>query len=542
MGPRIYPSYQQLPSQDSIPIIVSFFEGNVLTSSAYFNILVNGVEREIDYSNIEGKYTLNIRNNDIVVVTLYGGYQRQLSLSAIKRKYTTDDVNSDNGISDVLIQNTSGFTTSLSISFTGITDSPSYHSEYRLNLIASPDPTPTPTPSPTPTNTPTPSPTPDCAISDGTAVQYWGLESYHTSEEFVPPGIYQYPIIELTLTGATSGDTIYMRFYTSTSRQNRFVVIDRGNNVQFDTGYGVGYVNMTFTYDSTKIYYLQVYAGDVYSTSNDVWQVSISKVTFRSIRSENTYWITVPYIGNSYPTNLSVYSSNPSETKTLIGGTINKNLLPTGTSYNVVWVNGQTKLYFSGGTFCGGYVPTNGILLTNPTPLPTYTPTPTPSPTPTPTATPTSTPTPTPTPAPINLTFAWNGGLFTSGCTKNVRLEYSIDSGTTYTQVLGYSTTTGGYISSTGSTIQILEGTFNGFRIRRRICKGSNCGAGTINITDSFSNIRPIGGNVIVSSSTGVDQTVPLCTSSDAIRTFSFSSFNMSAPDSYLLTFGDTTG
>jgi hypothetical protein len=171
-----------------------------------------------------------------------------------------------------------------------------------------------------------------------------------------------------------------------------------------------------------------------------------------------------------------------------------------------------------------------------PTPAPTSTPTPTPTVTPTPA--PTSTPTPTPTPQPVNLTFSYNGASFGS-CTKTIGLQYSIDSGATYTNVLSYS----GNDSSvyvTGSTIQLTQGSFSGFRIRRNFCKGTNCGLGEFRIRSSFTNIRPVGGIVFVSNSTSTDQIVPTCPSNIA-RTFSLPTFTLNGGTSYFLIFNDNT-
>jgi hypothetical protein len=172
-------------------------------------------------------------------------------------------------------------------------------------------------------------------------------------------------------------------------------------------------------------------------------------------------------------------------------------------------------------------IDTSQNIAPTPTPTASSTPTPTPSPTtsPTPTAssTPTLTPTPTPTPGPFTLTFFLNVDRFsaTPVCNKSYSLEYSIDSGATYTTVLSV-TSNEQVISRTGSTITLTEGTYSGFRVRRRCCKFAACG--TYNPTFDLSAAAiTIGwdGPTLNSVQDLNNFVLPVCPSEN-VRTFNF--------------------
>jgi len=182
-----------------------------------------------------------------------------------------------------------------------------------------------------------------------------------------------------------------------------------------------------------------------------------------------------------------------------------------------------------------------------PTPTASSTPTPTPSPTtsPTPTAssTPTQTPTPTPTPGPFTLTFYLNVDRFsaTPVCNKSWNLEYSIDSGATFTNVLSV-TSNQQVISHTGSTITLTEGTYSGLRVRRRCCKFAACGTYNPTFDQTNAQIRiGFAGPLVTSVLDGNNFTLQVCPS-ESTRTLIFPTTTFtSANYDYWLQFNDWT-
>lgn len=192
-------------------------------------------------------------------------------------------------------------------------------------------------------------------------------------------------------------------------------------------------------------------------------------------------------------------------------------------------------------------IDTSQNIAPTPTPTASSTPTPTPSPTtsPTPTAssTPTLTPTPTPTPGPFTLTFWLNVDRFsaTPVCNKSYSLEYSIDSGATYTTVLSV-TSNQQVITRTGSTITLTEGTYSGFRVRRRCCKFSACGTYNPTFDESNAAIRIGFAGPVVNSVQDLNNFVlPVCPSENT-RTFNFPTTTFtSANYDYWLQWNDFT-
>jgi hypothetical protein len=191
-------------------------------------------------------------------------------------------------------------------------------------------------------------------------------------------------------------------------------------------------------------------------------------------------------------------------------------------------------------------IDTSQNIAPTPTPTASSTPTPTPSPTtsPTPTAssTPTRTPTPTPTPGPFTLTFFLNVDRFsaTPVCNKSFSLEYSIDSGATFTTVLGV-TSNQQVIDYTGSTITLTEGTYSGFRVRRRCCKFAACGTYNPTFDQSNAAIRIGFGGPLVNSVQDLNNfTLPVCPTEN-VRTFNFSTTTFVTGTNYWLQWNDWT-
>ena len=151
MGPRIYPSQQDtnLTAKGSLILtLTNIYLNNIQVS-------VNGILRDVEYSNLNGYYTTNININDIVTILLTStpnNYYKMLNV--IRRDYTTDDVSGDYGIFDTSISNNNSFDTSgLTVTFTATTSNASYNFEYRISasvMAGTPGPTATPTPTPTP--------------------------------------------------------------------------------------------------------------------------------------------------------------------------------------------------------------------------------------------------------------------------------------------------------------------------------------------------------------------------------------------------------
>jgi uncharacterized delta-60 repeat protein len=153
MGPRIYPSQQDtnLTAKGSFILTLS----NTFIND--IQVSVNGLLRDVEYSNLNGYYTTNIDINDIVTILLRSNptnYYKTINI--LRRDYTTDEVSGNNGIVDTSISNNNSFsTTGLTATFTATTLNYSYNFEYRISAsIIAGTPTPTPTPSPTPTPPP----------------------------------------------------------------------------------------------------------------------------------------------------------------------------------------------------------------------------------------------------------------------------------------------------------------------------------------------------------------------------------------------------
>lgn len=203
MGPRVYPSEQKTNINADGSLILS-----VDNFIEYVDVYVNGVYKNIIYSDVNGLYSIPLQLNDVVRIE----YAPFFSLRLNRRDYTTDDVNGNIGIEDTVI---TPFISVNSYTFTASTLSDSYNFEYR-GFISFPGPTPTPTPSPTPTvtPTPTPSPTPIAAYVNwyynweqsvtGSSIAGYGIYSRTDNADFI--SAYS-PMTTTGLTGTFSGLT-----------------------------------------------------------------------------------------------------------------------------------------------------------------------------------------------------------------------------------------------------------------------------------------------------------------------------------------------
>jgi uncharacterized delta-60 repeat protein len=151
MGPRVYPSQQDTNTTAKGSFILTL-------SNTFINdiqISVNGILRDVEYSNLNGYYSTNININDIVSILLRSNPTNYYkTINVIRRDYTTDEVAGNAGIVDTLISNNNSFsTTGLTVTFTATTLNYSYNFEYRIGasiMAGTPTPTATPTPTPTP--------------------------------------------------------------------------------------------------------------------------------------------------------------------------------------------------------------------------------------------------------------------------------------------------------------------------------------------------------------------------------------------------------
>ena len=154
MTARIYPSYQDLPSQATGSLLLSFSELVKSLGEDNVTLTINSQIKTIDYTDVSGLYRYFLYSGDVVNISISAPAPRYMDIEVIKRSYSTDDNGGDNGIYDTYITGvTNNTTTGLSLTFTAVTYSNEYNFEYRINVsteFAQPTPTPTATPTPTP--------------------------------------------------------------------------------------------------------------------------------------------------------------------------------------------------------------------------------------------------------------------------------------------------------------------------------------------------------------------------------------------------------
>ena len=129
-----------------------------------FEVLVNGVIRDVHFTDINNYYTTFCSVGDVILIRV--NFSGSSPIFDLERKdFTTDDEGGDRGIKETLQAFTSGIVSSTqhTITFTATTRPDAYDFHYVVSiftLIPTPTPTITPTPTPTATATPTPTPTP----------------------------------------------------------------------------------------------------------------------------------------------------------------------------------------------------------------------------------------------------------------------------------------------------------------------------------------------------------------------------------------------
>jgi len=123
-----------------------------------YSVTVNGLNRDLHFTDADNLYSTYLDLLDVVTITLNTDVGINKILNVSRRDYTTDDQNGDMGVRDTFITGVTGTTgSSLSVTFTATTVPIAYNFEYRATVISGVLPTPTPTATPTPTPTPSPS-------------------------------------------------------------------------------------------------------------------------------------------------------------------------------------------------------------------------------------------------------------------------------------------------------------------------------------------------------------------------------------------------
>jgi hypothetical protein len=454
MGPRIYPSQQDTNTTAKGSLI--------LTNSAflidYINIEINGLLRNVEYSNVSGLYSTNLNLNDVVVISTIGN---PINFTLNRKDYTTDEQDGDNGIRTTSIYQNNSIS---SYTFTATTINSSYNFEYLITSSIAGTPTPTPTPAPTPTPTPLP--------KFNLKFRYVTINS----DKFID--------------GQFIGKDWIINF-----RREGFAQVDL-----YPTN---------FTWDSDNSFVIDY--GDFNILGPAQFDYTITRnLCATGQTSSNPYLyarVTCFYRDGSQGL------CNPTD-----GGITNISLPQCNvSSVNSTFTNGGLAIFpgqeliieWTDRIYNFKYTPT-------PSPTPTRTPTPTPTPTITPTLTPTPTITPTPTVTPTPIPFTLTG-IYTSvntsqSCSKTYSVEYSIDSGTTWNGLVSFSTSATGVTQYTGSTVSLPPGTYNGLRFRRNFCKSTACGAGSITSTSQLIVItNTYGGPVVNSNSSSTSQSMTVC-------------------------------
>lgn len=313
-----------------------------------------------------------------------------------------------------------------------------------------PEPTYTPTPTPTPTSTPTITPTPTVTPTP-TATP---------TPTPIPPNVsYRYVA---TSNWTSSNTKTASNLCVSQNSINRCVSNDTwatsNNAAQTLTGITVGTYPLTITRNLAQ------------NTTYTAYTQTITGYTVQVLVNSVSVWST----GYTYSPALTI---------------------PVSPSVDAQSVT------TSGITFSGAE--TVEIIWTDNCYSPNV---PTPTPTPTPTAT------PTPTPNSFTLTGIYSTLNTGQACSKSYTFEYSIDSGSTWNGLAGFSTSATGVTTYTGSTVTLVPGTYNGLRFRRTFCKSSACGVGAITSTNQFVTItNGFGGPVVNSASNGGSQSMTVC-------------------------------
>jgi uncharacterized delta-60 repeat protein len=205
----ILPSTTPQPMRGSL--IVSFDKLTSGLGGDNFIVTVNGLRRKVQYSEVDGFYTTNLLQGDVVFIQITSSPSTLYKfITVIRRDFTTDDVNGNNGIIDTYITGSNSQANPYTITFTVPSLPNDYNFEYRVEILTvalTPTPTPTPTatptptppgptatPTPTPTITATPTPTPTIGPTPTPAGCTFyiggGFSSFQSSVNQLPDGTY----------------------------------------------------------------------------------------------------------------------------------------------------------------------------------------------------------------------------------------------------------------------------------------------------------------------------------------------------------------
>ena len=473
MGPRIYPSYQDT----NLNAVGSLILSNNASFITNISVEINGILTNKIWNSVDKYYFWKLNINDVVTISTFGN---PINFTLNRNDYTTDNENNNNGIVTTNIYQT--FSTS-SYTFTATTINSSYNFEYLITAINAG------TPTPTPTVTPTPSPTP------------------------IPEFNLKFRYVTINSDDFVDGE---------------FVGKDWSINFRRDGYPAINLYPNDFTWDSDNSFVID------YGNFNIVFPYFFDYTISRNLCASG-HTISNPRL---FARKTCFYRDGLQGLCEPSDGGITNVAIPECNS-------GSLSSTFTNGN--QGILGTNELIIEwtdrifnsqyTPTPTPTLTPTPTPTatltatPTVTPTPTVTSTPTVTPTPAAFNLTPIYNGVL-TTGYSKTVTFQYSLNSGSTWTSFFTHSTSAAD-LSFTGTTIQLSEGTYNGLRVRRALCA---LGATSY---DSSCTIRDNSNVIINSVNQSTSQSISTCPTTTTRTLPTYSGTTFTSTKSYTIRFTD---
>jgi hypothetical protein len=170
-----------------------------------YEVNVNGLLRDVHFTEVDNLYSTNLNPGDVVQITIIRENvpSTASTLGVSRRDYTTDDQGGDMGIRDTFITGVTGTSTSLSVTFTATTIAQDYNFEYRVTGTTYNAATPTPSPSPSSTPTPTPTPTPACNLPLRTI--NWEFDYSYTSDISTGFTIAEIDMFNYPVTGSCIG-------------------------------------------------------------------------------------------------------------------------------------------------------------------------------------------------------------------------------------------------------------------------------------------------------------------------------------------------
>ena len=133
---RNYPSQQSTNSNATGSIILNFTENSKTIGFDNVKVSVNGILKKIQYSDVDGLYTIKINQNDVVYVLLSVAVSQFLQVNITRNDYTTDDEGNLGIVENSIYNNYTTGGTSLDYTFTTTTSLSSYHFDYVVNFEA----------------------------------------------------------------------------------------------------------------------------------------------------------------------------------------------------------------------------------------------------------------------------------------------------------------------------------------------------------------------------------------------------------------------